>query len=376
MYISDSENLARFCELARQQKLLAVDTEFLREKTYYPKLCLIQLAVDDEVAIVDPLVIDSLEPLAALFADEDITKVFHACTQDLEVIEHELGVVPVGIFDTQVAAAFLGKRMQMGYGALVYAYLTIDLEKSQSLTDWSKRPLDDDQLAYAADDVRYLCQIYRMMHDELVKLGRLSWLYSEEQPMLDPARFAHIPEQAYLSLRRSGSLTRRQLAIARELCAWRERTAQKRNIPRKWVASDEVIVELCRAIPKNIEKLKRIRGTEHISRRDAHDMVYAIGLGLGSPQDQYPRAQKAAHSTPDLESVVDLMYALLRLISEESGLASQLIANRQDLLEYVVDKSRSRINHGWRKELVGSKLDLLLEGHTALTVKDGKVELF
>ena len=347
MYISDFDSLAAFCERASGAKVLAVDTEFLRERTFYPKVCLIQLATPEESCAVDPILIDDLSPVRRLFEDTSITKIFHACTQDLEVINHDLGCIPEPIFDTQLAAAFLGLRQQIGYGALVESYCNVHLPKAESLTDWSKRPLDAEQLKYAEDDVRYLPGIYERMVEELVKLDRLSWLAPEMERLSDPDHVVRPPELAYRHLKRSGSLTRRQLSVARELCAWRDGVASRRDIPRKWVMSDEVIVESCKRFPKSVDALKRIRGTEQLARRDA---------------------------TAETESVVDLMYAMLRLISDKSGVATQLIATRDDLLEFVNHREKSALASSWRYELAGKTLEELLDGQVGLTVKDGKVE--
>ena len=374
MYISDFDSLAAFCERASGAKVLAVDTEFLRERTFYPKVCLIQLATPEESCAVDPILIDDLSPVRRLFEDTSITKIFHACTQDLEVINPDLGCIPEPIFDTQLAAAFLGLRQQIGYGALVESYCNVHLPKAESLTDWSKRPLDAEQLKYAEDDVRYLPGIYERMVEELVKLDRLSWLAPEMERLSDPDHVVRPPELAYRHLKRSGSLTRRQLSVARELCAWRDGVASRRDIPRKWVVSDEVIVESCKRFPKSVDALKRIRGTEQLARRDAEAMVHAIACGLACPPEDYPQVKRKERPTAETESVVDLMYAMLRLISDKSGVATQLIATRDDLLEFVNHREKSALASSWRYELAGKTLEELLDGQVGLTVKDGKVE--
>ncbi|MCH3943295.1 MAG: ribonuclease D [Atopobiaceae bacterium] len=375
MFISDSTTLASFCERAADAKVLAVDTEFLRERTFYPKLCLIQLSTEAEIAAVDPLAIEDLAPLEALLGDDSITKVFHACSQDLEVIGGTLGVFPHPVFDTQLAAAFLGRRMQLGYGPLVEAYTGVHLPKAESLTDWSRRPLDEKQLEYAEDDVRYLPGIYRDMMRELVARDRLSWLEPELACLVDPARYRHEPSRAFEHLKRSSSLTRKQLAIAREVCAWRETKAANRDIPRKWVLSDEVIVEVCRRAPGTVERLRRIRGTEQISQRDCESIARAVAKGASCPPDALPRMEHHAKPSPEVESVMDLMYAMLRLVSDESGVAIQLIATRDDLHDFIVDRKASRLSSGWRHDLLGSKLENLLSGSVGLTVKDGRVEI-
>lgn len=375
MYISTPDDLFAFCERAAAHRVLAVDTEFLRERTYHPKLCLIQVATPDEAVAVDPILIDNLSPLKDLLLDESKTKVFHACDQDLEVIRDSLGIVPEPIFDTQLAAAFLGHRMQIGYGALVQAYTGVHLAKADSLTDWSKRPLDKSQLRYAEDDVLYLPGIYDKMMGELIERDRLSWLMPELEALKARATAAREPREAFLHLKRVSSLTRRQLAVAREVCAWREELAAARDLPRKWVIQDEVIIELCRRTPRTVERVRRIRGTDNLSERDAQRVVRAIQRGVSCDPAEYPLVRHKPRANAETDSVIDLMYALLRLRSESTGVAIPLIATRDDLHAFVLGKKDSPLKQGWRYELVGSRLEGLLSGEVGLTVKDGHVEL-
>ncbi len=376
MYISDYEELAAFCERAKTSRVIAIDTEFLRERTYHPRLCLIQVGTHDETAAIDPLAIEDMSPLVRLLEDTSITKVFHACTQDMEVILSSLGCIATPVFDTQLAAAFLGQRQQIGYGALVEEYCGVRLAKAESLTDWSRRPLDPEQLAYAEDDVRYLPGIYDQMMSSLIKLNRLSWLAPEMGELVDLRHFTRAPEDAYLHLKRSSSLTRKQLAIARELCAWREELASHRNIPRKWVLSDEVVVEACRRTPKDVQRLVRIRGAEQLAQRDAEGAVAAIARGVACNPAHYPTKKRHDRPSADIEGVLDLMYALLRIVSEKSGIATQLIATKDDLLDFIADRTKSRVyTSPWRRELVGDLLSQLLDGEVGLTVKNGKVEV-
>ena len=356
MYVSTPSELADFCERASSSRVLAVDTEFLREKTYYPRLCLVQVAAGDEIAAVDPILIDDLAPLRALLEDPSVTKVFHACSQDIEVLLDGLGCTCAPVFDTQVAAAFLGMRQQVSYGSLVDAYCGVHLPKAESLTDWSRRPLDPEQLAYAEDDVRYLPGIYETMMSRLIELDRLSWVEPEMAELADPARVRRDPREAFLRLRRSGSLTRRQLAVAREVCAWREEVAARRDVPRKWVISDEVAVEVCKRTPTSLERLRRIRGTDQLGEREGARLVAAVGRGLACPADECPKVTRHARPSAETESVIDLMYAVLRL-------------------DFVSDRERSRLSRSWRWELAGRTLDRLLAGEVGLTVKEGRIEL-
>ena len=375
MYLSTQAELASFCERAASSRVLAVDTEFLREKTFFPKLCLVQVAAGDDIAAIDPLLIEDLSPLARLFEDPSITKVLHACSQDLEVILDGMGVVCAPVFDTQLAAAFLGMRQQVSYGSLVEAYCGVHLPKAESLTDWSRRPLDAEQLRYAEDDVRYLPGIYERMISQLVEGDRLTWVAPEMSQLCDVSRVRRDPRESYLRLRRASSLTRRQLAVAREVCAWREGVAAAHDIPRKWVVSDEVVVEVCKRAPTTVERLRRIRGTDQISESDARALVEAVVKGTACPAEQCPKVTRHPRPSAETEGVIDLMYAVLRLVSEKSGVATQLIATREDLLEFLQDRRGSRLSCDWRWELAGKTLDQLLSGEVGLTVKNGSIEL-
>ena len=375
MYISTSDELSAFCERIGNEPVIAVDTEFLRERTYYPKLCLVQVGTPKEIGAIDPILIEDLSPLARIFADERVTKVFHACGQDLEVILDGMGVMCASVFDTQVAAAFLGMRQQVSYASLVEAYAGVRLPKAESLTDWSRRPLDPEQLTYAEDDVRYLPGIYDRMVEQLVERDRLAWVQPEMAEATDPSHMHRDPREAYLRLKRSSSLTRRQLAIAREVCAWREQTAASHDVPRKWVLSDEVVVEVCKRAPRNRDRLRKIRGTDQLSERDVHDLLDAVRAGEEVPGSACPQQERHAHPSPEVESVADLMVALVRIVSEKSGIATQLIATRDDLVEFAQDRSKSRLATGWRHELAGKQLESLLEGSVGLTVRDGRIEI-
>ena len=213
------------------------------------------------------------------------------------------------------------------------------------------------------------------MTDELVRLNRLGWVLPEMEDLADPARYRHDPRKAYLKLKRSGSLTRRQLSVAREVCAWRDLCAENRDIPRKWVLSDEVIVEICKLSPVSVDRLLKIRGMDHLSERDAQTVVEAVRRGRACPIEKTPRQERRPRPSADLESVMDLMYALVRLVSERSGVATQLIATRDDLHEFALDSTSSRLSQSWRSELVGDLLKRLLDGQVGLTVKEGRVEI-
>jgi len=376
MYISTNEDLTAFCNRARAFSAIAIDTEFLREKTYHAKLCLVQIATPDECVVIDPLAIDDLGPLAELMTDVDTLKVFHACSQDMEVLCHALGSVPVPIFDTQVAAGFLGERAQCSYHNLVSTFCGVSLPKTESLTDWSRRPLSPKQIEYALDDVRYLIDAYRVIESKLHSLGRTAWVRDEIRPLADPAHYRSDPRAAFKRVKRVNACTRRQLAVARELASWREQRAETRDIPRKWVMSDEVLLALCKRAPQTVEDFRAVRGTEQLSARDVEVALDAIARGRRCPQENLPSIGRAHRApAPELESVIDLMYALIRLVSERSGVATSLIVSRDGLLDYIEHPERSPLREGWRFELVGTLMDDLLQGNIGLTVKDGALEI-
>lgn len=376
MYISTYEELSAFCERAARFNAIAVDTEFLRERTYHPRLCLVQVATPDECVVIDVIAIDNLAPLAILMRDEGTVKVFHACSQDMEVLNYTLGALPAPIFDTQIAAAFLGERMQTSYNGMVHAFCGVTLPKSESLTDWSRRPLTPEQIEYALDDVRYLIKAYDVIMERLDESGRASWVLDEIKPLTDRSHYVVDRRVAFKRVKRVNSLTRRQLAVARELAAWREARAEYSNIPRKWLMSDEVLIALSKRPPHAAASLRRVRGTEQLSDADVAGALSVIARGESCPADKYPfiaRTHKPA--SPELESVIDLMYALIRLVGERSGVATAMIASRDDLVDYVDHPQDSPLREGWRFELVGTLIDDLLNGDIGLTVKDRALEI-
>lgn len=374
MLITTDDQLRAFATRAAQSDVLAIDTEFLREKTYYPRLCLLQMGTDDEQVAVDPFAVRDLAPVRELFSDPAITKVLHACSQDMEILLQWCGVLPRPLFDTQIAACLLGVNAQIGYGPLVEEYCGVSLPKTESLTDWSRRPLDAAQLRYALDDVRYLPAIWRMMRGRLEAQGRLSWLDEDFAHASDVATYRHDPRDAYRRVKHVGSLGRRQLACAREVAAWREARARDVDRPRRWILSDEVVIEVARRMPRTASQLTRIRGAETLSAADAAKVVACVARGLACPDSELPEPPRSRRPTVEEEGVVDLMYAMTRAVAEREGMATSTLASREDLAAFLSDRASSPISRGWRADLLATRLDGLLSGRLGLTVVDGRVE--
>ncbi|CAK7002664.1 MAG: Ribonuclease D [Paraeggerthella hongkongensis] len=377
MYIANQENLVAFVERAMRSSVLAIDTEFLREKTYYAKLCLIQLATDDEAVIVDPFSVGDLGALKPVLENESVVKLFHAGSQDLEILLREVGVLPRPIFDTQVAAALLGHTQQIGYAALVGTECGVTLKKIDSFTDWSRRPLSESQLEYAADDVLYLPRMYARMRAQLERKGRLSWLDRDFKEMSDPAKYATDERSRYRRLKRVSQLSRRQLSAAREVAAWRELEAQRRDVPRKWVITDEQIVEACKREARSIDELFMVRGmSDKLSTREARAVVSLMGSALDAPPDSWPDVDRCSKNEPNVDAQVDMMTAVVRLRAKESGVAFPTLASHDDLAR-VARGYRDNIDllRGWRRSLVGEELLELLEGKLSLRLDGGDLKV-
>ena len=377
MYIANQEDLEAFAKRAMRSSVLAIDTEFLREKTYYAKLCLLQLATDDETAIVDPFEVDDLRVLAPLLENESVVKLFHAGGQDLEILLREVGALPRPLFDTQVAAALLGHTQQIGYAALVHAECGVTLKKIDSFTDWSRRPLSESQLEYAADDVAYLPRMYERMRAQLVELGRLTWLDRDFEDLADPKRYATNERERYRRLKRVSQLSRRQLAAAREVAAWRELEAQRRDVPRKWVVTDEQIVEACKREARTIDELFMVRGmSDRLSTKDARCVVALMSSALDAPPDAWPEPDRCGKNEPNVDAELDLMCALVRLRAKQNGVAFPTLASHDDLAR-VARGYREGVDvlRGWRRSLVGEELLRLLEGKIALSLSNGEIKV-
>jgi ribonuclease D len=375
VYVDSPQLLLELADLLRGADVLAIDTEFMRERTYYARLCLIQVATDDVTAIVDPLAVSDLEPLFAVFRDPGVAKVFHAGSQDLEILYRLMGSVPAPVFDTQTAATLLGMPSQVGYQQLVHSLVGVTLDKGHTYTDWAARPLSAEQIDYALDDVRYLPSAYRTMRERLEAEGRMAWLEQDFARMADAATYDVIPEEQFRRVKRASALDRRSLAVLRELAAWREREAQRRDLPKRWVVSDEALLEIARRAPADSSALQGVRGlNEQVARRNADDILKAISRGQAVPEDELPRIAKRKRLEGDVSDVADLLSALLRLRAREHGVAPTLIATRDELERFAAgEREENPLGSGWRYTLVGAELAELTDGAASLRVEGGRL---
>ncbi|MGZ8216342.1 ribonuclease D [Methylomagnum sp.] len=371
-FIDSPARLSEFCASLRGAEWIAVDTEFLRERTYYPRFCLLQIAHGPHVACIDPLALDNLDPLADILFDPAVTKVLHAGRQDLEIFHQLWNRLPAPLFDTQIAAPLIGLAEQISYAGLVAELLGVSLSKTHSRTDWSLRPLSDAQLRYAADDVIYLGAAYQALRGQLEALDRLGWLADDFAALLNPALYETPPELAWQRIGGVQQLRSKQLAILQGLAAWREETARAQDIPRNWVVKDEAMVDLARIAPKNPEELKRVRGLEERTlKRYGNQLCQLICEG----QDRAPPAldikARSARRTPEEEALLDLLNAVVRLRAAQHTLNPAVLAGRKDLEQLLDQPEQSKLLKGWRKAMAGEELMALLRGECHIAVADG-----
>lgn len=375
MFVDDTEQLRSLIERVRTAPAVGMDTEFMRERTYFARLCLIQLATDDVAAIIDPLSVSDLTPLCELLADRSVVKVVHAGSQDLEIFYRICGAGVAPVFDTQVAATLAGFPQQVGYGALVHEILGVKLDKGDSYTDWARRPLTATQIEYALNDVRYLPEVYRRLRERIESKDRMEWLEADFSRLEDPETYNIVPEDQWRRVKRVSSLNRRQLAIAREVAAWREREAMRRDVPKRWVVGDESIIEIARRAPATPEELAAIRGvSEKVGKAAVRGVLEAVAIGVSTPEEELPALPKRRRPVGDVDSAVDLMVALLRQRSRQNGVAMPLIASREDLERLASgERSGHPLLEGWRAAMVGKELLELLDGQIRLKLADGEL---
>lgn len=380
--ITKTSELKDFCDRAADEKYITIDTEFLRERTYFSKLCLVQLAIpgdeNENAVIVDTLVNNlDLSPLYEVFKNPNVVKVFHAARQDLEIFYLDSGIFPYPLFDTQIAAMVCGFGDQIAYETLVRQLAKQTLDKSSRFTDWSRRPLTDAQKKYALADVTHLRIIYETLSEKLLKTERLKWVDEELKILISPKTYDFDPKNAWRRLK-TKSNSRRFLGLAASLAEFREVFAQTKNIPRNRVIKDDALLELASNKPKTIDELSKSRLLLREARKGeiASGLLGAIEKGLNIPDEELPEKKERLDKGILNSALSDLLRVLLKSCSESSGVASKLIASAGDLDALAAgDRSISALN-GWRFEVFGKSALELCDGKIGLIAKDAKVKTF
>ncbi|MEM9636598.1 MAG: ribonuclease D [Pseudomonadota bacterium] len=379
--LTTTAELAAFCTQAASHDYVTVDTEFLRERTYYSKLCLIQLAMpgtdDSSAVLVDPLSGDlSLEPLYALFRDTSVVKVFHAARQDLEIFYVDAQVFPEPLFDTQVAAMVCGFGEQVGYETLVRRIARKSLDKTSRFTDWSRRPLTSAQKTYALADVTHLREIYEYLAQKLDETERSRWVHEELKVLTSPDTYIVAPEEAWRRVK-TRTNSPKFLAVVRELAAFRERYAQERNVPRNRVYKDDALVELASNKPKNAEELGRARLLLREARRGdiAEGILQAVADGVNCAPAEMPQPDRSREKLQVNPALADLLRVLLKAKTESAGVAAKLIAPASDLDAIAAGLRDVAALQGWRKEVFGADALRLCDGKIALSADGSDVRI-
>jgi ribonuclease D len=360
--VTTSADLLQALERLSDSPFLALDTEFMRESTYFPKLCLIQAATADFCALIDPLAIPDLQPLWLLLARRECIKVLHSARQDYEVISLASPSGPPGpVFDSQVAAALLGYPAQIGYGPLVSERLGVSLAKDHTRADWSKRPLSEEQLRYAADDVRYLAPLYLDLRDALEAAGRLEWLLEETRELEHPELHRTDPQSAWQRLKGLDRLQPEQRATAKLLAQWRETTAMKHDKPRGWILADDALREIAERLPSSIQDLERIRTLPPgVIRRRGTELLSLVEQGCGNADAEAPATVPSRPEPQQLSRVTRLM-SFVRGRAQELRISPELLATRRDIERLVFSGRAERLMKGWRREVIGEHLAALAD---------------
>jgi len=374
--ITRTDELADVCARLGSAPFIAVDTEFMREQTFWPRLCLIQIAADGTEVLIDSLAPGlDLTAFFELMVSETVLKVFHSARQDIEIVHHLAGVIPHPIFDTQVAAMVCGFGEAVSYSMLVKRLLGRSLDKTSRFTDWSRRPLSERQLTYALGDVIHLRDLYPKLQAQLDKSERASWLNEEMAVLTDPATYELHPEHAWKRLKMRIK-TPRALAVLMELAAWREREAQTQDVPRARILKDEALYDIASQAPRTTEELGSLRTLHNGFARSVRGraVLEAVGRGLDRDPDTVPPIQRGQPMPPEAQAVVDLLRVLLKARAGHHGVAPKLIATSDELEEIArSNEADAPALRGWRKKLFGEDALALKRGELALAIKKGEV---
>lgn len=373
--IDTNQALTEFCQELINEAFIAVDLEFLREKTYYAKLCLIQVASPNHAAIIDPLAENiDLSAFFALMKNPNITKVFHSGRQDIEIIYNQSGFIPEPLFDTQIASQVCGFGEAISYENLVKSVLGIQLDKSSRLSDWSLRPLDTKQLEYALSDVTHLVNIYTFLQNKLAETGRLHWLDEEIAILKSPDTYIVRPEDAWQKIRHR-SHNSKVLTILRELAAWRERRAQSKNTPRQSIIKDDCLINIAAACPTSKEELEKIRNIRKdvASGKLGDEILEVINITLQIPSSAYIKPEHDKPLPNGANALYELLRMLLKIRAQEKGVVAKLIASDDDLKNFAISaNTENPILKGWRLEIFGTDALALRKGELSITYNPSK----
>jgi ribonuclease D len=375
--ITTKDALVRAVEEMAGCEFIAVDTEFIREKTYYPQLCLIQIAYNDTVALIDPLQKLDLMPLRDVMCSEKVLKVFHSGQQDLEIFYQLFGEPVKSLFDTQVAAALIGMTDQVSYAIFIRTMLGHELDKGGTFSQWSKRPLTPSQIEYAKDDVKYLLKAYPLLRDQLEKADRLSWLDDEFAYRATRAYVEDVdPQEAFRFVKRVSALNPRQAAVAREVTAWRQTQAIRIDRPRRQVLGDECIIEIARKQPLTRRDLDNVRGLSNYAQSNAYQIIEAVRVGKDTPQKDLPVLKRPEKRNIEIESTAQLARALVYRRAKDAQIAPNILASQSMIEEFVrTPDDSAQLMQGWRKMMIGNDLVDLIEGNIALSIDKGKLQI-
>lgn len=374
-YIDTPEGLTNACQQLIHSDFICVDTEFHRESTYYPELALVQLANEHYTCCIDPLAVKDLQPLLDLLTNTSILKVFHAAYQDMEIFYHHFGIMPKPVFDTQIAGAITGYGDQVGYASLMKSILNVDIDKTQTRTDWMQRPLNAEQIEYAGNDVLYLARAFPILREQLIKQDRLHWLDEDFETITQPDTYKNHPEAMWLKVSGHQRLKGQQLAILQAVAAWREQTAQQRNKPRKRILPDDALIDIARQKPVKGEQLMALRSMNRtkLSADETGAVIKSIEQALKLPKSDWPVLRIPQKLSVEDDAKVDILFAVLKLNAAKHNINPASMATRKHLESLVRGERDVPILQGWRKTHGGQMMLDVLEGKLVLDIHSGKL---
>ncbi len=375
-WIDNHNDLQAFCNNVRDSGWIAFDTEFMRERTYFAQLALVQIADDTQVACIDPLAINDLAPLVELLLDQNLLKVVHAGRQDFEIVYDLCGQVPGPVFDTQVAAGLLGMGEQAGYAALVSRVCGVDLGKGHQRADWTRRPLDARTVEYAANDVIYLRDVFQQLNGELNRLNRASWLDEEQQTLVSLDTYTVDPDTMWTRVKGARKLKGVEVAIAQAVASWREQTAKDRNRPRKHILPDELILDIAQRKPRDITQLLKLRDAPgKTGRNDRDAIIDCVIKSLELPEDRWPQRLPRSEQFEFDPSLANALTAVVDLVARQNDISPGILTTSAELRRVAAGHSDVRLLSGWRNDIAGTAVQRFLTGKTAMTAEKGQLVL-